>query len=215
MSFYEDNGGTILAIGGEDYVLVAADTRLSSRGTILDRDALKLCQLTPKAVMVTAGMFVDAERLRKILAQKVTSYTHDHERTISVEALAQSLTNILYSNRFAPLYTFNILAGIDKAGHGAIYGYDALGSTTRSNYSAVGSSSALAMATLDSLIARKNWANSDRPENSLPPREEAIAVAKDVLVTVAERDVSTGDSAHIWILDSQGVEKIRIPLRGD
>jgi 20S proteasome subunit beta 6 len=174
-----------------------------------------MAQLTPKSMLVTAGMFVDAERLRKLLAQKVTAFSHAHERTISVEALAQSLTNLLYSNRFSPLYTFNILVGIDKAGKGAIYGYDALGSTTRSNYSAVGSSSALAMSTLDSLIARKNWANSDRPENSLPPREEAIAVAKDVLATVAERDVSTGDSAHIWVLDSQGVEKMRIPLRGD
>lgn len=52
--------------------------------------------------------------------------------------MAQSLSNTLYGKRFFPFYTFNILAGLDADGTGAVYSYDAVGSYERTGYAAQG-----------------------------------------------------------------------------
>ena len=59
----------------------------------------------------------------------------------STEGCAQMLSNTLYGRRFFPYYAFNIVAGLDKDGKGAVYGYDAVGSYQRDpdNATSVGS----------------------------------------------------------------------------
>ena len=65
-------------------------------------------------------------------------YQHSHKRPIGCEAMAQALSNTLYGKRFFPFYTFNILAGLDADGTGAVYAYDAVGSYERTGYAAQG-----------------------------------------------------------------------------
>lgn len=117
-----------IAIAGKDFVTVAADTRISAGYSIISRDYSKTTKLTEKCVITSSGMVADIETLHKLLITKVRIYEREHRRLPDTESLAQVLGNTLYGRRFAPYYSFNLLAGLTREGAGVVYGYDAIGS---------------------------------------------------------------------------------------
>ena len=123
-----------LAIAGKDFVLVAADTRISQGYSILSREYSKTTKLTESCVITSGGMVADIETLHKLLIAKVKTYQRQFKKTITVESLAQLLGNTLYGRRFMPYYSFNLLCGLDANGQGAVYGYDAIGSWDKLTY---------------------------------------------------------------------------------
>lgn len=64
---YDLNGGTVLAIAGIDYCIVAGSTRLSTDYSILTREQSKLRQLSTHCVMASGGFQADISALAKSL----------------------------------------------------------------------------------------------------------------------------------------------------
>jgi len=200
-----------LAVSGADYAVLVADTRLSTGYRIHTRDCTKCSQLTKNCVISSCGMKSDAITLHKMLKIRIVMYQHKHRREPSVTAIAQMLSTMLYHKRFFPYYTFNILCGVDDEGKGAAYHYDAIGSFERVPYTTSGSGSSLVMSTLDCKLLNQNKTQEVTPLD----KAETIALCKDALSSVGERDIYTGDYGEVFLIDAQGVSVEKFELRLD
>ncbi|KAH7470979.1 hypothetical protein PRIC1_003215 [Phytophthora ramorum] len=208
---YDFNGGTVLAIAGEDFVVVAGDTRLSTGYSVLSRDESKLHELTPTTVLGCPGSHNDVIQLRGVLSIRAQMYQHDNEAPMSSSAMSQLLMNTLYSRRFFPYYAFCILGGIDEEGKGAVYTYDAIGSYDRVTRAAQGSGGHLMIPLLDNLVEHDS--RSD-PKKKLT-LQETKDIIKDAFITAGERDIYTGDSVEILTIKASGITREMFALKKD
>lgn len=213
---YDDNGGTVVAVAGDDYCIVAASTRMSTGYSILTRNKTKILQLNPKAVVATAGMQADMETLHKVLHSRHVTYQFSHRKPMACSAVAQLLSNTLYYKRFFPYYTFNLCAGLDEQGRGAIYTYDAIGSYERVGYGCQGSGKELVQPVLDNqLKAASPLVIPEQQWLSLLPLEQAVDLVKDAFVSAGERDIYTGDDVEILIITKDGIKTDSLALKRD
>jgi 20S proteasome subunit beta 6 len=194
---YTFNGGTILAVAGEDFAVVASDSRLCEGFRIHSREVVKTYRLTEKTYLACAGFHGDVLTLTKIIEARLKMYEHEHQEVMSTSAIAAMLSTILYYRRFFPYYTYNIIGGVDDQGKGCVYSFDPVGSYEREQYRAAGTSGAILQPFLDNQIGFKNQHNVPRDPLSVG---KATTLVKDIFTSAAERDIMTGDGVQISIV---------------
>ncbi|XP_067945634.1 proteasome subunit beta type-1-like [Watersipora subatra] len=208
---YAMHGGSCLAIAGDDFSVIASDTRLSEGFSILSRDSPKTYKLTDTTVVGCTGFHGDVLTLTKSIRARLTMYEQEHGKKMKASAIAAMLSTMLYQRRFFPYYVSNIIAGIDDEGKGCVYSFDPVGSYERETYRAGGSGSSMLTPLLDSQIGHKNQREAAAPLTL----EKAIVVARDVFISAAERDIYTGDAIQLQVITKDGIKQDTFPLRRD
>ena len=156
-------------------------------------------------------MVADVETLHKNLQFVIRQYEMQNKRSPSTACIAKKLSVTLYGRRFMPYYAFNLLCGIGEDGKGEVYGYDAVGSYDKLTYGVQGSGSQLGAPILDNQFVGHNFKVKILPES----QEEVENTAKDIINSIAERDIYTGDFVEVVTCDRNGVRTIREPIRRD
>lgn len=228
---YTDNGGSTLAIAGDEFAIVAGDTRHTAGYAINSRYAPKVFKIGGSTsdqkdatiVLSVVGFAADGEALKERLDTAAKMYRYRHGKPISINACAKRLSTILYGKRFFPFYTHAILAGLDEEGKGAVYSYDPVGSYEREQCRAGGAAASLIMPFLDNQVNFKNQYVpgsgvghdlQERPRVALarPVVEELV---KDAFDGAVERHIEVGDFLQMMVVTSAGIEEIVLPLKKD
>lgn len=110
-----------------------------------------------------------------------------------------------------PFYAFNLLCGLDSEGKGTVYGYDAVGSFGQETYGVQGSGSELGAPILDNQLFGHNCLVKKLPGDQAAVETNCL----DILNSIAERDIHTGDGVEMVIVDKTGVHTKNFPLRRD
>lgn len=204
---YEDNSGTTIALKQDDYIIVAADTRLCSEMGIYSRNTTKIFLINDFCITI-AGFYADGVELYNRLKYEVLLY--EAYNKINIHSLANLISKILYSRRFFPYYSYVSLSGFTD-GKPWVYGFDCIGNFEELNCVCNGSGSSLAQPLLDSFIDKKNW-YGDSPNVT---EEYALNVVRTAFDSAAERDVKTGDNLEIYVINKEGMRRSLENLRGD
>lgn len=228
---YTDNGGSTLAIAGDDFTILAGDTRLTSGYSINSRNHPKVFKIggtradqhDATMALSVVGFTADGEALKERLDSICKMYQYRHGKPMTVKACAQRLSTILYQKRFFPYYAYAILGGLDEEGRGAVYSYDPVGSYEREQCRAGGAAASLIMPFLDNQVNFKNQylpgsgeghALQERPRNPLS-RSEVEVLVKDAFDGAVERHIEVGDGLQMVIITKDGIEEVTLPLKKD
>ncbi|KAF3481713.1 uncharacterized protein GIQ15_04472 [Arthroderma uncinatum] len=228
---YTDNGGSTLGIAGDNFAILAGDTRSVSGYNINTRYAPKVFKIGADEVtgegghmiLCVVGFSADGRALKERLDAIVKMYEYHHNKPMSVRACAQRLSTILYSKRFFPYYVHAILAGVDEEGKGALYSYDPVGSYEREFCRAAGSAASLMMPFLDNQVNFKNQyvpgsgqGNASVARKPEPlSRQGAQELVLDAFTSSVERHIEVGDGLQMMIVTKDGIEEVYRPLKQD
>ena len=110
-----------------------------------------------------------------------------------------------------PYYAFNLVCGLDREGNGCVYGYDAIGSFDTLTYGVQGSGQEMASPLLDNQFVGHNQLVKKLAED----RQNVEDAAKDIINSIAERDIYTGDQVEVVYIEKTGISFKREQIRRD
>lgn len=218
---YTDNGGTILGIAGEDFAILAGDTRSTTDYSINSRYEPKVFDCGDNIVISANGFAADGEALVKRFKNSVKWYHFDHNnKKLSIKSAARNIQHLLYGKRMFPYYVHTIIAGLDENGKGAVYSFDPVGSYEREQCRAGGAAASLIMPFLDNQV---NFKNQFEPNSNGKVKRElkyldidqAIKLVRDAFTSATERHIQVGDGLEILIVTKDGVRKEFFDLKRD
>ncbi len=188
-------GTTTIGIVCKDGVILASDTRVSMGYYIAHKHGKKVYKIDDHLAMTIAGTVADAQRIVDILTANAQLYKIGNGRPISVSSAARYVANLMFSNRYVPLETEALIAGMDDSGP-HVFRLDPFGTLTEEKCVSTGSGSPVAYGVLED-----KYKEDGAVEELLPVVIKAVDAAM-------KRNAGTGDSFNISIIDKKGYREL-------
>ncbi len=189
------HGTTTVGLVCSDGVVLATDTRVTAGGFIAHRRGKKLLKIDDNIAMTISGGVADAQNVVDTLKYYANMYRIEKGRLMPVRAAAQVVSNMLFSARLYPYIADVLVGGVDQTG-GSIYNVDIFGSMNQEKMVATGSGSPVAYGVLE----------SDFKEGQ--PASKVYPIAAKAIIAATKRNVATGDSFDVAVLDKDGFREI-------
>ncbi len=199
-SFFDNSsrvlkGTTTIGIVCKDGVLLATDTRAIMGYFVAHKRAKKVYPIDDHLAMTIAGSVADAQSMVEILKANAQLYKFENGVSMPVGSAARLLANLLFSARIMPYILQALVAGVDETGP-RIFALDPLGSVTEEKFVSTGSGSPIAYGVLESQLKEGMFV------------KEALPVIFKSLNSAIKRDIATGDSFDLVIIDKDGYREL-------
>ena len=193
-------GATTVGVKCSEGVVLASEKRVSYGLTVTSKSAKKVFRVTDRMGIACAGLIGDMQAIARTLAVEASLYELNFNRKMAIRSAAKLLANILFSQRYMPLFSETLLGGIDLEGP-HLFILDPLGSLIEDDYAAIGSGASVAIAILETEYKR---------DMNLKQAEDLAA--KSIKVAI-ERDALSGDGIDLLSISSGGIEERFTPLK--
>jgi proteasome beta subunit len=193
-------GATTVGVKCKEGIVLASEKRVSYGFMVTSRSAKKVFKVTDRMAIACAGLIGDMQAIARTLAAEANLYELSYNRGISIRSAAKLLANILFSQRYMPLYSETLLGGIDLEGS-HLFVLDPLGSIIEDDYAAIGSGAAIAIAILEDGYSRVSGLKA--------AEDLAVRAVKAAI----ERDALSGDGVDVLTVSERGVEERFTSLR--
>ncbi len=192
-------GTTTVGVVCKDGVILGTDTRATMGNYVASKHAKKVYQISRNLAMTIAGGVAVAQRVVEILKVNARLYELEKNRPLSVNSAARLVSNLLFSNREVgvPLPMQALVGGFDETGP-HVYNLDPYGSLVEEKMVSTGSGSPFAYGVLEAQY------KEDRTV------EEVLPVVVRAVDSAMKRDVASGDSFDIAVINSEGFRELTL-----
>ncbi len=188
-------GTTTIGVVCKDGVILASDTRVTMGYFVAHKFGKKVYKIDDHLGMTIAGTVADAQRVVDILTANAQLYRINMNRPMPVSSAARLVANILFSARYIPLATQVLIGGIDNTGP-HIFDLDPFGSLTEEKSVSTGSGSPIAYGILEDKY------------NENMTIEELLPVVMKAVNAAMKRDVASGNSYNVTVIDKNGYREL-------
>jgi len=192
-------GAATVGITFENGVVIGAEKRVLWGYTVVSKTGKKVFPITENIIVGSAGVSGDYQMLSSFLTAESNLFELENRRSITVQAAAQLLSNILFSRKYMPYLTQTLIGGVDQDGS-HLYSLDLAGSLIKETYAAVGTATSLVLGVLEANF-RENLS-----------KEEAIDLAVKAIKSATRRDAMSGDGIDLLIVTPGGIETKHLSL---
>lgn len=188
-------GTTTIGVTCKDGVIMASDTRVTMGYYVAHKHGKKVYRIDDHLAMTIAGTVADAQRVVDILIANAQLYKINSGRPIPVSSAARFIANLMFSARYVPLQTEALIGGVDESGP-HIFRLDPFGTLTEEKCVSTGSGSPVAYGILE---------DKYKEEQSIVEILPVVIKAVDVAM---KRNVGTGDSFNVSVIDNKGYREL-------
>jgi len=188
-------GTTTIGAISREGVILASDTRVTMGSLVVHKKGKKIYKIDDHLAITIAGVVADAQKTVTTLQANARIYRIQRRIALPVSAAARLVANLFFSYRLFPFMTRVIIGGIDNSGP-HLFSIDPYGSIVEEKYVATGSGSPVAYGILE----------EEFKEDST--MEKTLLIVARALRSAMKRDVGTGDSLDIVVIDKNGYREL-------